>query len=190
MTDGPAGFDRRALLKMAVGAGIGVTCRPARADAQADNARRPVPGDLLVRADDPSRAPLRPADIPDRAAPLLVWAMDPATGVVRSGSRLNQIIVMRFPPDELKPRTRERSADGVVAYTAICTHSGCETVDWIAGQKALACGCHDSLFDPADEAAVLSGPAPRPLAALPLQTTEGRLTVAAPFSAAISFESP
>jgi rieske iron-sulfur protein len=152
--------------------------------------RRPRPGDVLVKAGDVSLTPLKPGDVPERAAPILVWAMDPASRTVRSGSRLNQIILVRLPPEKLAPRTKERAAEGVVAYTAICTHSGCETVDWIAASEVLSCSCHDSLFDPADEAIVLSGPAPRGLPALPLTLSDGQLVVAAPFTSEVSFESP
>ena len=187
---GPTELDRRAVLKL-VGAGLGATCLPITALAQqTEETRRPKTGDLLVKAGDASRTPLKPADVPERAAPILVWAMDPSTRTVRSGSRLNQIILLRLPPEKLAPQTKERAADGVVAYTAICTHSGCETVDWINASQSLSCSCHDSLFDPADDAMVLSGPAPRNLPALPLTLADGQLVVAAPFTAEISFEAP
>jgi len=181
-------LNRRTLLRL-VGAGIGASYLPVSAYAgQTEEARRPKPGDVLVKAGDASKTPLKPTDIPESAAPILVWAMDPASSTVRSASRLNQIILVRLPPEKLAARTRERSAEGVVAYTAICTHSGCETVDWITATQLLSCSCHDSLFDPADEASVLSGPAPRSLPALPLTLSDGRLAVAAPFTSEISFE--
>lgn len=48
----------------------------------------------------------------------------------------------------------------VVAFSAVCTHQGC-TVEPSGTQ--LGCPCHDSVFD-AFTGAVVSGPAPRPLA--------------------------
>jgi thiosulfate dehydrogenase (quinone) large subunit len=59
-------------------------------------------------------------------------------------------------------------ADGsFVAFDAICTHAGC-TVEWDATDAVLLCPCHLAAFDPAHGAAVLQGPARRPLASLPI----------------------
>ena len=57
-----------------------------------------------------------------------------------------------------------------VAYSAICTHQGC-TVAYKNGQ--LACPCHGSIFDPADGAAVVAGPAPKPLTEIPVKVEGG-----------------
>jgi thiosulfate dehydrogenase [quinone] large subunit len=54
-----------------------------------------------------------------------------------------------------------------VAYDAICTHEGC-TVEWDKPDGVLFCPCHGAAFDAADNAAVLQGPARRPLASLPI----------------------
>lgn len=55
-----------------------------------------------------------------------------------------------------------------VAYDARCTHLGCP-VRYDRGQHLLVCPCHGSIYDPAHGARVLSGPAPRPLQALPVR---------------------
>jgi Rieske Fe-S protein len=172
---------RRALLKAGIVLGVGF--------AQDDPASsRPRVGDLVVRAGDAARTPLAPADIPLASMQTLAWSMDPVERIVRSGSRLNQLILVRLDPGMLRPETRARAADGVVAYTAICTHTGCEVDDWQPGDRRLVCQCHSSIFDPADAGAVVDGPAPRPLPALPLKIVDGKLVVAAPFTAAIAFE--
>ena len=59
-----------------------------------------------------------------------------------------------------------------VAYSAICTHQGC-TVAYRNGQ--LACPCHGSVFDPANDAAVVAGPAPRPLPEIPVEVRGGEV---------------
>jgi Rieske Fe-S protein len=59
-----------------------------------------------------------------------------------------------------------------VAYSAICTHQQC-TVAYQNGQ--LACPCHGSIFDPANGAAVVSGPAQRPLPEVPVEMQGGEV---------------
>ncbi|MGH3089801.1 MAG: ubiquinol-cytochrome c reductase iron-sulfur subunit [Rubrobacteraceae bacterium] len=59
-----------------------------------------------------------------------------------------------------------------VAYSAICTHQQC-TVAYQDGE--LACPCHGSVFDPANGAEVIAGPAPTPLAEIPLEVRDGEV---------------
>jgi Rieske Fe-S protein len=185
---GNRGPNRRAVLKGGLAWGIGLGFVPAFASAQ-DNPTsvRPKVGDLLVRVDDPALAPLGPQDVLT-AGPVIAWAMDGADGTVRNGSRLNRVLLVRPDPDRLAPDTKERSAEGVVAYTAICTHTGCEVTGWLAEEQLLQCACHASKFDPSDGARVVDGPAPRVLPALPLGVQDGRLVVARPFTSRVGFE--
>ena len=168
-----------------------IVSRSGGAFAQDDpSSMRPKEGDLLVKVDDSAAKPLTPADVPLGAAQTMAWPLDPASGTVRSGSRLNRVLLVRLAPDALSPDTRSRAADGVVAYTAICTHTGCEVIDWHADEQLLSCPCHYSKFDPKDGARVVDGPAPRMLPALPLQTVDGKLVVAKPFTTRVGFEQP
>ena len=59
-----------------------------------------------------------------------------------------------------------------VAYSAVCTHQGCD-VAYQGGE--LACPCHGSVFDPADGAAVVTGPATRPLPEIPIKVQGGEV---------------
>jgi cytochrome b6-f complex iron-sulfur subunit len=59
-----------------------------------------------------------------------------------------------------------------VAYSAICTHRQC-TVAYQDG--VLACPCHGSVFDPANGAAVVNGPAERPLPVIPVEVSNGEV---------------
>jgi rieske iron-sulfur protein len=179
---------RRIVLKAGIAVGLGCAFTARDAAGQSDRAAaRPAQGDLLVRSGDASRTPLTPRDIQSGAAQTLAWPMDP-DGTVRSASRLNQVILVRLDPATLSAETRARAADGVVAYTSICTHTGCDVDDWEPAQRLLACQCHSSQFDPRDGAKVIDGPAPRPLPALPLTLAGGKLVVAQPFTAPITFE--
>ena len=45
----------------------------------------------------------------------------------------------------------------------------------------LKCFCHNSEYDPRQNATVVFGPAPRKLAALPVKIADGMLVVASPF---------
>ena len=172
---------RRDVLKAALGVGVGLQLND-RASL------RPQEGDLLVKAGDTRSTPLVPGDIPAGAPPTLAWAMDPADKTVRSGSRLNALLLLRLDPERLAPETRSRAANGVVAYTTICTHNGCDIDDWVAADRHLVCSCHESIFDPTDAAKVVDGPAPRALPALPLTIVDGRLVVAKPFTAPVGYE--
>lgn len=59
---------------------------------------------------------------------------------------------------------------GYVAYSAICTHEGCE-VGYSASRQLLGCPCHGALFDPASNGAAVRGPARRPLAPIDITVT-------------------
>ena len=177
---------RRTVLK-GIGLGLGSGLASGLSAGQDDQAR-PKEGDLLVKSGDSNKTPLAPGDIPRGAIQTLAWAMDPADRTVRSGSRLNQVLLLRLDPAKLAAETQAKAADGVVAYTVICTHNGCDVDDWLAGDQLLSCSCHASIFDPKDGARVVDGPAPRVLPALPLKVVDGKLVVAGPFTARIGFD--
>ena len=179
---------RRAVLQAGIALGIDLgLCGKALAQGDATS-QRPKEGDLFVKVGDSTATPLRPADLPLGAKQTMAWPMDPADNTVRNGSRLNRVMLLRMDAEKLSPETRSRAADGVVAYTAICTHTGCEITEWVAEEQLLYCPCHESKFDPKNGAKVVDGPAPRILAALPLKVVEGKLAVAKPFTAPIAFE--
>ena len=181
--------DRRTIIRGMIGAGAGLSLAPALALAQGDQtSARPKEGDLLVKVDDATRTPLTAVDVPIGAGPIQVWAMEPVEKVVRSGSRLNRVLLVRIDPGTMGSVTLRFAADGVVAYTAICTHEGCDIGGWIAAEQLLYCECHESKFDPRDAARVVDGPAPRSLPALPLKVADGLLVVARPFTARVGGE--
>lgn len=152
--------------------------------AQPEN-ERPKEGDLLVSIQSESPVPLQPKDIPMGGPPVVAWAMEQVGNLVRKGSRLNKVLLLRLDPATLVGVTQERAADGVVAYSAICPHAGCEVDAWVDDQKILECSCHYSRYNPRNGAVVLDGPAPRALPALPLKIVDGNLAVAKPFTARV-----
>jgi Rieske Fe-S protein len=140
---------------------------------------RPKEGDHLVAIDAAVPVDLAPKDV---AGPIIAWPMDPQARLIRNGSRLNKVLLVRLDPATLVGATRERAADGVVAYSAICPHAGCEVSGWVEEQKVLECPCHNSRYNPRDGATIIEGPTTRGLAALPLKIVDGKLVVAKPFT--------
>jgi len=163
--------------------GIGLVL-PRRVGAQVPDPRqeRPRENDRLVFALG-SRAGevITPEDVSLGGPQLFAYPLDAATGVVRNGSRLNQVVVVRFDPVDLTNDTRARAADGIVAYSGVCSHTGCDVTEWLASTRRFLCPCHDSEFDPTDAARVDFGPAPWRLAALPLKIVDGALVAAGGF---------
>jgi rieske iron-sulfur protein len=147
---------------------------------------RPQKDDVLVFAEgDRAGQVIKPQDLQAGGPPVRAWPKDPKTSVVRKGSRLNEVLVVKLDPAELDEETRSRAAGGVVAYSVVCVHTGCPITAWVkaaGGDKdVFKCVCHNSEFDPRQGAKVVFGPAPRRLPALPLVAEDGPLTVAATF---------
>jgi Rieske Fe-S protein len=77
-------------------------------------------------------------------------------------------------PDETVPCVLIRlEADRFVAFGQNCTHLACP-VTYQAEARKLHCPCHEGFFDAAT-GAVLSGPPPRPLPVVVLETRGGEL---------------
>jgi rieske iron-sulfur protein len=161
---------------------------------QPGSSDRPKKGDLLISEDERAGDVIKPDDLKPGEPPLHAWPKDPKTSVVRNGSRLNEILVLRLDPAEMDEQTRSRSADGIVAYSAICTHAGCSVTGWLKSETGdkdvLKCFCHNSEFNPREGAQVVFGPAPRRLAALALAIADGSLTIAATFVGKVGAQQP
>jgi rieske iron-sulfur protein len=155
---------------------------PARAEDQPDEtSKRPQPGDHLVFLTGPKKGqPARVEDLELGGPQAQAYPADPK-GLVRDGSPLNLVLLVRVGADGLDEQTRKLSADGVVAYSAICTHQACPVNQWSKEKKAMVCSCHGSTYDPKNSAKVIFGPAPRSLAGLPLKSENGMLIVAGGF---------
>jgi quinol---cytochrome c reductase iron-sulfur subunit len=105
------------------------------------------------------------------------------------------LVLVRLPKERLAlpQELAGYDADGIVAYSKICTHAGCAIsmyrVPLFAPDEpspALVCPCHYSTFDPARGGAVLFGPAGRRLPMLPLEIdAKGRLRARGNFDEAV-----
>jgi rieske iron-sulfur protein len=106
---------RRSLLltALATGACPAVSSTAAEED-QPGSDERPQKGDLLVLSEgDHDCDVIRPSDLTLSGPPVHAWPKDPKTSVIRKGSRLNEILVIKLDPGELDEETRSRSADGI-----------------------------------------------------------------------------
>jgi Rieske Fe-S protein len=84
-------------------------------------------------------------------------------------------------PASLQDAEKPHAADGVMAFSAVCTHAGCSVTGWMAKEQLLLCPCHGSEYDPKQAGKCVFGPAPRALAALPLKNADGVLTATGGF---------
>jgi len=179
---------RRALIltALATGACFASSSSSVAEEDQPGSNERPQKADVLVFSEgDRAGEVIKPQDLKAGGPPVRAWPKDPSTSVVRKGSRLNEVLVVKLDPAELNEDTRSRAVGGVVAYSAICVHTGCPITAWVkaasSDKDVFKCVCHNSEFDPRQSALVVFGPAPRRLPALPLAADDGTLTVAATF---------
>src|SRR5262249_8398484 len=118
-------YERRAVLGLAL---MPLLINAALADDAA--AMPPQTNDRFVFLTGPNKGKDVKVDGIARGGPQVQAYPVSRDGTVRNGSRLNLVILARFDPAELTEETRERAAEGVVAYSAICTHLGCPVSMW------------------------------------------------------------
>ncbi len=95
------------------------------------------------------------------------------------------VLLMRLKPEQLhvSPGREDWNYAGIIAYSKICTHVGCPVALYEQITHHLLCPCHQSQFDITREAAVIFGPAKRPLPQLPITVDdEGYLIARSDFT--------
>ena len=166
--------ERRQLLGGAAAVGL-LSSFPFLAARAQEGSKSPL---QLVDADaEADFKPLRPTDLA-LGKPLLVFPFDVKAGAPKNESRSNKLVVIRLPEDQMEAATKGRSAGGVLAYSALCTHQSCDVKTWLAKEKVLVCFCHASKFDLLDGAKVVDGPASRPLPSFSLKLDGEFLAIA------------
>ncbi len=163
--------DRREVLAAGAGMAIGFSLlTPNEAEAAKPPEKMPTQkGDRIqIIKGDLKDQSVRPDLLETGARPIEAFPLDPALGVLRRKNRLNRLLVVRLDPAEMDEGTRERSVDGVLVYSALCTHRNCTIKSWKAEERIMRCHCHLSEFAALSEGSVLSGPARRQLPMVPL----------------------
>lgn len=148
----------------------------------------PQEDDVLIKSGDSALRPLTLADVPAGTKFVSAWPMAPAGNVVRSGNRLNELLLVRLDSTMPGGAAAPDALDGVLAFSALCPHAGCNVATWIPDTGILSCDCHASDFDARVRGRVIAGPASRPLPALPLKLSGDLLVVAKPFAGSIRFD--
>jgi rieske iron-sulfur protein len=77
-------------------------------------------------------------------------------------------------PDDLK----DAAAEGILAYSAVCTHLGRMLSDWKADLKVFVCTCREAFFDSMQAGKNTDGATSRPLPYLPIKAAGGKIVVA------------
>jgi rieske iron-sulfur protein len=142
----------------------------------------PVAGDPLIYLDGAKKGqPVAVADVVKDAPAIMVVAQDPATGKPRmheGDSDKASVLLYRVDPSKISEGTKATdTVDGIVCYSAVCTHLGCMLVDWHAETKEPICPCHDAQFDLLDEGKNTAGARTRALPQIPIKAVNGNLVV-------------
>ena len=108
---------RRSLLLTALAAGASLAARSVAAEEDEPGSdQRPQKGDFFVHAEGEHAGEIiKPSDLELGGPPVHAWPKDPKSSVIRKGSRLNEIVLVKLDPGELDEESRSRSADGIVA---------------------------------------------------------------------------
>ena len=181
---------RRTVLKAAVGVGLGLPLTElANAANKPPKKMRPQPGDLIVfRFNERQGEPIKPEDVILGEQLIQAMPMDPESKIMRDGSRLNGINLVRLEPEQLDEKTKPYSADGVVAYSSVCNHQGCDLTQWLPETHTFKCYCHYSQFDARFLGKPVDGPSKKKLAVLPIKLEDGILKVAEKFVGRVGFK--
>ena len=199
-----SGFGRRTMIRNSLIAAVVASVAPGivlfRGLAPQDTPARPNAGNPVFLLShtmweegmrlthDPEGTPIRAADITLGSAvhviPENLAELGHDEGYLEEKAKAI-VLLMRMTPGDLKetPERADWSYDGIVAYSKVCTHVGCPVALYEQQTHHLLCPCHQSQFDVANGAAVIFGPAARPLPQLPITVDdEGYLVARSDFT--------
>jgi len=130
----------------------------------------PKTHDTFVFSDGPKKGQeVELTDIVLDAPPVAVHAKDSKTGEVRE-SEHSAVLLFRVKEDTIPIDWRADSAEGILAYSALCTYDATEIQpkDWDAATKHFVCPTCKTSYDAVNGAEVTSGPGKRALPQVPV----------------------
>ncbi|MBN9186538.1 MAG: Rieske 2Fe-2S domain-containing protein, partial [Microbacterium sp.] len=194
-----SGFGRRAMIRNSLFAALVASIIPGitlfRGLAPQNSPGSPHAGDpvyLLSHtmwkkgmklAHDPSGVPIKAEDVTLGSAfhviPEELASVSHQDGYLEEKAKAI-VLLMRLPVEDLHPAPgrEDWGFDGIVAYSKVCTHVGCPVALYEQQTHHLLCPCHQSQFDVSNNAAVIFGPAARPLPQLPIEVDDEGYIVA------------
>ena len=192
-----SGFGRRTMIRNSMIAAVAASILPGLTLFRGLAPQDEDPVELLSHtmwkegtrlARDPEGTPIRAAEVTLGSAfhviPEDLATLGHAEGYLEQKAKAI-VLLMRLLPEDLPPEHNklEWTYDGIVAYSKVCTHVGCPVALYEQQTHHLLCPCHQSQFDVSRSAAVIFGPAARPLPQLPIAVDdEGYLVAQSDFT--------
>lgn len=181
---GPGAATRRHLLRGGIGVtavALGGLAVPAwrRVERATDELRSTAWTDG-IRAVDERGEPVRASEVGE--GEVITIYPEGAVGDVSSQAVLIREAPERFVADAERPGW---VAEGLVAYSKLCTHMACPLGLYQQQSATLLCPCHQAAFDVLDGGRALAGPARRALPQLPLRVVGDDVVAAGDFSDAV-----
>lgn len=177
-----SGFGRRAMIRNSLFAALAASILPGVTLFRGLAPMGEDPAELLSHtmwkqgmrlAHDPTGRPIRAAEITLGSAvhviPEELAEYSHEDGYLEEKAKAIVLLMRLLPEDLIEDEAKKDwSYDGIVAYSKVCTHVGCPVALYEQQTHHLLCPCHQSQFDVANHAAVIFGPAARPLPQLPI----------------------
>jgi rieske iron-sulfur protein len=142
----------------------------------------PQVGDVFVFTAGPKKGNVvMVADIPvDDNLLVTVQAKDP-NGAIREGDNCTAVLY-RVSPDKVPEDIKSETVEGIIAYSAVCTHQGCMMDATHKTEEAVPafgiyCPCHDAIFDPLKNGKNTFGATSRTLPHFPIKSDGGKIVV-------------
>ena len=147
----------------------------------ADQKDVPQVGDGFVFTDGPKKGNVVMVDdVVVDANPITVQAASP-NGTPREGDNCAAVLY-RVAASKVPSDMASDSVDGIMAYSAVCTHQGCMMTELHKPNELVAafgiiCPCHDAIFDPFQGGKNTGGATSRTLPHFPIKSDGGKITV-------------
>jgi rieske iron-sulfur protein len=141
----------------------------------------PQVGDVFVFESGPKKGQVVMVDdVVLEAEPITARAKDP-NGAARDGDK-HLALLYRAAKDKVPEDMATETVDGVMAFSAVCTHQGCLIEELHHPNKVnntfgFICPCHDAVFDPLEAGKCVGGAESRKLPHFPIKSDGGKIVV-------------